>query len=228
MKISIIIPTLNEEKKIGQCLDFLYPLADDDIDIIVVDTKETSDHTCRIVKSYDVTLIQSPISSRAYQMNLGAKNSKAEVLCFLHADVIPPKDFIYQIRKNMESFDYGWFSYRFDRSSWLLNINAFFTKYNGLFAGGGDQIQFLKRAVFTELKGFDEAYVLMEDFDLTRRLKRSQFKGSIVKKNAIVSTRKYENNSYLKVNLVNLYVFILFMRGVAPDRLKKVYVRYLK
>jgi len=228
MKISIIIPTLNEEKKIGQCLEFLCPLADDDIEIIVVDSKETSDNTRRIVQSYKMTLLESPVSSRAFQMNLGAKHSKGEVLCFLHADVIPPKDFIEDIKKKIQSFDYGWFSYRFDRSSCLLSINAFFTRYNGLFAGGGDQIQFLKRAVFTELKGFDEAYVLMEDFDLTRRLKQSQFKGCIIKNDAIVSTRKYENNSYLKVNLINLYVFILFLRGVAPNRLREIYSRYLK
>jgi hypothetical protein len=51
----------------------------------------------------------------------------------------------------------------------------------------------------------------MEDFDLYRKAKKSGSKFCIIDNPLLVSARKYEKNSWLKVNLVNLRIFILYI-----------------
>ena len=93
-KISIVIPVLNEEKFIGKLLHHIDANSNSSniSDIIVVDGGST-DKTKDVVACFaDVQLLNSE-KGRAKQMNLGAKASNGEVLYFLHADALPPKNF---------------------------------------------------------------------------------------------------------------------------------------
>ncbi len=193
------------------------------MEVVVVNAKSSTDDTCKIVLDKGVKLIQSDANSRAQQMNLGAQNSISTYLCFLHADVIPPKSFLKDIYEALELSDFGWFCYNFDSDSKMLKVNARFTRSNGFFAGGGDQILFIKRDVFDSLNGFNEDYRIMEDFELVRRLKK-MFKGpTIIQNPATVSSRKYLNSSFFKVNWYNLKMMTVFMLGRNPSYLKSKY-----
>lgn len=157
-------------------------------------------------------------------MNEAAAKARGDILVFLHADVIPPSTFIKDISDTInEGFSYGYFSYKFEPSSFMLNINALFTHNNGLFAGGGDQIHFMTRELFLQMGGYDESYCIMEDFDFTRRVKKSGKPIKLIKNPAVVSSRKYKNNSWLKVNLLNLIAYFMFKMNFSPKKIRKLY-----
>jgi hypothetical protein len=62
----------------------------------------------------------------------------------------------------------------------------------------------------------------MEDFEFIRRLrKRESF--TIIPKDTVVSARKYQENSYLKVNIVNLIVFMMFFLGASQQTMLHAY-----
>lgn len=166
---------------------------------------------------------------RAAQMNLGAKMATGDILVFLHADVKPPVSFAEDIRDSiLKGNEFGFFAYQFVPSSFMLDINAGFTGHKGVFAGGGDQIHYMTSALFIAMGGYDEKYTIMEDFDFMRRLKKLNKPYDIIQQKATVSSRKYLQNSWLRVNTANLMAFILFLLQTKPDLIKKWYYKILR
>jgi len=104
-----------------------------------------------------------------------------------------------------------------------LWINSFFTQFDSFYSGGGDQCLFFKRETFERLKGFDESFEVMEDFEIFRRIKKENFRYTILGEKALVSARKYSANSYLKVNWINLKMISAFLRGESAKDLKRLY-----
>ena len=176
----------------------------------------------------NVQFVSDKRKGRAHQMNYGALRAKGDVLVFLHADVFPPEGFFEDMEQTLKSgYDAGFFSYQFDKDSFLLRFNASFTKKDGLFTGGGDQCLFIRKSIFEQLGRFNNSQVLMEDFEFFGRLKKAKIPYKIVQNNLIVSARKYDNNSYLRVNLSNLLLVILFRLKVPAAKLKSLHYQLL-
>jgi hypothetical protein len=74
--------------------------------------------------------------------------------------------------------------------------------------------------------GFDEKYIIMEEYDFIKRA-REQFKLKIIPKYAVVSARKYETNSWFRVQYANMTVFKMFEKGVEPEIMAQTYKRLL-
>ncbi len=227
MKISVVIPVLNEETNIKSCIASLHNNSGGLLaEIIIVDGGST-DKTVEVCQSLGCQVFYSDIKSRAAQMNLGASKAIGNVLYFVHADtrVFPGYDveILNSLKQHVHA---GCFRYRFDSKKIMLRINSWFTRFNGALAGGGDQSLFIKKRVFRELDGFDEKFCIMEDFDLTRRIK-AKYKFVVVPKAVKVSARKYEHNSWLRVQLVNLYMVILFKKDTEPAKIKHLYAKLL-
>lgn len=226
--ISIIIPTYNESKNIQNLLLFFDSLDKSNFEVIISDSPESSDDTKNVVNDYHQIYIKSPKAGRACQMNEGARIAKGDIFCFLHADVLPPKTFIQDIKVALtHEQQFGFFAYKFHPTTTLLNINARFTTRDGLFAGGGDQIHFMTAALFKQMNGYDTQFCIMEDFDFVRRLRKAKKAITIIQNRATVSARKYTNNSYLKVNLLNLMAFFMFTFRTNPGTIKSLYYRFL-
>lgn len=223
MTISIIIPTLNEVDNIGKLINFLKTYTNElPIEIIVVDAK-SHDGTEGVAIKYGATVLQSAQRSRAAQMNLGAKAAKGDIFYFIHADCIPPESFITDIFEAVtEGYPIGCYRYKFDSNLFLLKFNAFFTRFKPLWCRGGDETLFITRAVFNQLNGFDEKYVIMEEYDFIHRA-RQYFSFKIIPKYALVSARKYDTNSWLRVQLANLTAFRMFNKGAAPVEIAATY-----
>jgi rSAM/selenodomain-associated transferase 2 len=231
MLLSIIIPVYNEKENLLKSLSFLCEQANIfPLEILISISPETSDASSEVCKRYNkVTYFTSNKKGRAAQMNLGANRSKGDVLLFLHADVTLPDDFYTQILEAITKGNKaGFFAYKFDKDSALLNFNSKFTTKDGLFAGGGDQCQFFTKEVFTKLNGFNEEFCIMEDFEMIDRIRKQKIPFAIIQSRAIVSARKYEHNSWLKVNLINGYVFLKYKLGVSPVKLRKTYKSLLR
>jgi len=222
-KVSIIIPVYNEEETIEKLLLHLQNcVIGHDSEIIVVDGAST-DKTMEVVKCCGVRFIACNKKGRAAQMNFGVEHTDGEILYFVHADSIPPTSFIDDIYQSVENgFDAGCYRFRFDSGHPLLKANSYFTRFDRLMCRGGDQTLFVKRSVFEELGGYKEHYLIMEDFDLIQQL-RKNYAFKIIPKDVIVSARKYENNSYLKVNFVNLVIFLMYFTGVSQETMVHAY-----
>jgi len=85
----------------------------------------------------------------------------------------------------------------------------------------GDQAQFVTRKAFQELDGFRE-WPILEDLDFMRRLKRY---GSIavIRQPVTTSARRYVQNGIFKTIATNWWIWVLYILGVAPDKLARLY-----
>jgi len=230
MRLSIIIPTYNESGNLAELLNLLIGNSDELAEITVVDSPDSTDDSESICAQYEqVRYVKSDNAGRASQMNLGVEYSRGDVIWFVHADVRPPREYISLIQEQIENGDgYGFFSYRFEPDTWLLRWNSRYTKSDGIFAGAGDQCQYFTRAAWEEMNGYDETFCIMEDFDMTRRIRRAEIPYSIIPQDVVVSSRKYQENSWLRVNLINLWVFIHYRLGSKPSKLKRLYSSLLR
>ncbi|MFY9242345.1 MAG: TIGR04283 family arsenosugar biosynthesis glycosyltransferase [Polaribacter sp.] len=231
MMLSIIIPAYNEQENLTKVLSFLCEQANKfPIEIIVSNSPETTDNSFKVCKNFSkVTYLISDKKGRAAQMNFAVKKAKGSVFLFLHADVILPENFYSEIKKVIQSEKKaGFFAYQFDKKSSLLSLNSKFTAKDGLFAGGGDQCHFFTKEAFTKLNGYNEEFCIMEDFEMMDRVRKQKIPIVIIQSKATVSARKYDSNSWLKVNLINGYVFLKYKLGVHPIKLRKTYKSLLR
>ncbi|MCG8576474.1 MAG: TIGR04283 family arsenosugar biosynthesis glycosyltransferase [Flavobacteriales bacterium] len=226
MKLSIIIPTYNEAQYIGRLLDRIISEQDTNTEIIVVDGG-SEDETLKIVSNRDVIVFNSDLS-RAVQMNVGAEKARGEVLYFVHADTLPPVGFLKDINEALnEGCIAATYRSKFDSGKWLLKINEFFTRFNRLYCRGGDQSLMIKKEFFDELGRFDESLKIMEEYPLIKRLMDSK-RLKVFDKTILISSRKYEQNSWLKVNLANLKAYKMFKRGEDSLKIKETYCQKLQ
>ncbi|MEM8523928.1 MAG: TIGR04283 family arsenosugar biosynthesis glycosyltransferase [Bacteroidota bacterium] len=229
MHLSIIIPTLNERENIQKLIPHLFHNSGLSlVEIIVVDAEKSEDGTAEVAEQAGARVIRCADCSRAVQMNLGASHAAGDVLYFVHADALPPASYVSDIQAAMqEDNDFGFFSYQFDSKKPWLKINSYFTRFDGLFSGGGDQTLFIQKRAFQLLNGFNAKLKIMEDFDLTKRARKKNFSFKIIKNDVLVSARKYDRNPYLWVNFVNLIIFVMYWLGSPSSMIKTVYRRLL-
>jgi rSAM/selenodomain-associated transferase 2 len=209
--ISVIVPTFNEEKNICELLQHLQGCDNyEQLEVMLCDSPRSSDDGLKKAGELGAKMLKSPEGYRAFQMNYAAQQASYDILYFLHADARPPKSFVSQILNALQRVDFGIFAYKFNSKSFFLMMNSFFTRFDGLFAGGGDQSLFIKAEAFRQIGGFDNSLRIMEDFDIYRRAKKSKLKFEIVREPLLVSARKYEQNSWIKVNAINLAIFMIY------------------
>ena len=227
MTFSIIIPTLNEAENIGQLVRFLKKNGDSRLlEIIVVDAAST-DATAECAHTEGATVLVSQKRGRAVQMNMGARAAKGDILYFIHADCTPPISFLEDIYQAItEGYPIGCYRFQFDNQRFILRINAYFNRFEPLWCRGGDETLFIKKDTFEKVGGFDENFCIMEEYDFIKRA-RAAFPFKIIPKYAIVSARKYETNSWLRVQLANMTAFNMFRFGVSSEKIARTYRQLL-
>lgn len=227
MKISIIIPTYNEEACIGRLVQFLQKHRNNELeDIIVVDGAST-DQTVKLAEQEGAVVFVSPKKGRAQQMNYGARKAKGDILYFVHADSLPPASFTSDILSAVEAgYPIGSYRTRFNSNRFMLKVNAYFSRFDRIMCRGGDQTIYVTKDLFNRLNGYCERHKIMEDYNFIIRAKKiARFK--IFPKCTLISIRKYEDNSYWRVNLANLTVFTMFFLDFPQDTMIKTYKRMM-
>ncbi len=228
LKISVIIPTYNEERNISQLIRTLIENSSkDSCEVIVVDGGSTDDTVTKAERE-GALVLTFPRKARGLQMNFGAAQAKGDILYFVHADTIPPRSFVNDILLSVKNnYPIGCYRFQFDSDRWLLKINSYFTRFDRMMFRGGDQSLFVTKEIFNEFDGYADDHIIMEEYDFIKRV-RKKYDFRIIPKNVIVSARKYDNNSYLKVNIANLIAFTMFRQGVSQDRIRGFYYKMLK
>ncbi len=228
MRISVIIPALNEEKCIGKLLSHLGNTGDiASTEIIVVDGGCTDNTKAKVESFNHVQWVESPKKGRAVQMNYGVEKCSGDILYFVHADTLPPETWKGDILSaSKKGAKIGGFRFKFDSDRWLLKFNSWCTRFNILSFRGGDQSLFCTREFFNELNGYADLEI-MEEYDLIKRAKSAGQDFKLIPKSTLVSARKYENNSYLKVNWVNFLAMLRWRLGTDSQVIKSKYKKAL-
>lgn len=227
--LSIIIPVLNEAETIAALLGHLSENLSGEVDfeIIVVDGGST-DGTQNIISEFKSVRFMYSKKGRAKQMNHGAQVAVGEVLYFLHADSFPPKNFdIYILSEVSTGNPAGCFRMKFDSDHWWLRLAGWLTQFHWRACRGGDQSQFITKALFKEIGGFDENYTIYEDNILINALyKRKKF---VVIPHAITtSARLYRQKGVWKLQYHFWAIYVKKWLGADADELFAYYKKHIK
>jgi rSAM/selenodomain-associated transferase 2 len=222
MKLSIIMPVLNEAAGIEAALAALAPFRARGVEVIVADGG-SSDGTAELARPLADRMVAGP-RGRSVQMNAGAAAADGDVLLFLHADTRLPEKADRLVRDGLASSGRAWgrFDVRFDGGG-LLALVARMMNWRSRLTGiaTGDQALFVAAAAFVRVGGFP-AIALMEDVALSARLKRI---GKPLALHARVTTsgRRWRKNGTLRTILLMWRLRLKFFFGADPEKLAKIY-----
>lgn len=221
MRISIIVPTLNEESEIVDTLAALQCLSGDK-EVIVVDGG-SRDRTAELAIEHAATVVRS-VRGRGQQMHAGALRAEGEVLWFVHADTIPPADALDIMRSALEDqlVVGGNFGLRFGgRSRAARHLTAIYPWLRWLGLCYGDSGIFVRKDVYAAIGGF-APIALFEDLDLLRRLRPL---GRFVQLPCplVTSSRRFEHRNFAAVWIHWTALQVLYWCGVSPNLLARYY-----
>lgn len=222
--ISIIIPTFNEEENIAALIEEIRKRDSGNLvkEIIISDGKST-DNTVDIASKAGELVIECPMKGRSAQMNYGASIAQNEIVYFLHADSIPPKNFSeYILNAFQNNYTSGCFRLAFDHDHWFLKANAWFTRFNVNAIRFGDQSLFVTKDVFEKAGGFKEELLMMEDQEIIHRLKKfGKFK--VMDAAVTTSARKYLENGIYRMQGIFYRIWLLYYLGYSQKYLLKLH-----
>lgn len=234
--ISIIIPVLNEAANITNLLAYLTETISEksNVELILVDGG-SNDGTPKLIKDFieiesDSILVQLITSEkgRAKQMNNGAQNASGEILYFLHADSFPPKNFDNYIISEVEKGNpAGCFRMKFDSNHWWLQLAGWLTQFRWRACRGGDQSQFITKALFDEIGGFDETYTIYEDNILINELyERNKF--VVIQQEITTSARLYRQKGIWNLQYHFWTIYVKRWLGADAEELYNYYLKHIK
>ena len=218
MRLRIVIPALNEEKYLPRLLRSIhnqkYPC-----EVIVADS-ESEDMTSMIAQLYGAKIVRAPKGLPSYARNIGARVAKGDVILFLDADVVLPKNFLIENVKEFENkrldvagcyfrplsnriFD--WVAIEIVANAWMFAVQSFSPNAFGA-------ALFTKRITFEKLRGFDETITFAEDINYTKIAFKKGWKFRMINKKALVSMRRFDKEGrfwltlkYIKLNVQEFF-----------------------
>jgi len=216
--LSIIIPTYNEEKYIGRLLDSIKKSKDIEYEIIVADAN-SKDRTREIAKSFGCKVVKG--GKPAEGRNSGAEAAKGNLLFFLDADVILPKNFLEESISefNKRQLDIAMCLFQptpkkmIDKVIYELhNLYLVLTeKFNPTTIGHSI---LTKKSMFNKVNGFNETLKLSEDYDFGQRASKKGKYGVLKSKKLLVSTRRWEKEGRFKLLAIYLLSGIFYKLGL--------------
>jgi rSAM/selenodomain-associated transferase 2 len=221
MRISIVIPVLNEAAGIVAMLARLAPLREQGAQVIVVDGGSV-DATAQLARPLaDVVL--SSAKGRALQMNAGAAVATGASLLFLHADTVLPEGAMQAIDAALEERMWGRFDVTLDGRHPMLPVIAASMNLRSRFTGiaTGDQAIFMRRTTFESLAGF-RLMPLMEDIEFCRRAKRLGAPACL-RQRVRTSARRWERHGVWRTILLMWRLRLAYCLGADPKRLAVKY-----
>jgi len=223
-KLSIIIPCLNEAQQIEHCLQPLQALRKRGHEIIVCDAGST-DNTRQLAGPLCDMVLQAD-KGRALQMNAGAAQATGDVLCFLHADTLSPQqldEHIFQALQQRRGV-WGRFNIRLSGQHPAFRLIERLINLRSCLSGvaSGDQGIFIYRSVFNRLGGY-KAIALMEDIELSKRLRKISKPACIKHVRLITSSRRWEEHGIARTVLLMWKLRLKYFLGSQPQQLASEY-----
>ncbi len=212
MNISIIVPTLNEEETIEECLTHLQSL--NPFEIIVVDA-QSRDATQELAHPLADQVLEQT-GGLAYQLNLGAKQAQGEVLLFNYSDTRLNAESLRGLTQALltePDLVGGAFELELDSPSRGFKVVSVGGNFRNRFGIGpfGDQSIFVKKEIFDSIGGYDPD-AFLEDQDLVQRIKKAG-RFTILPLPARTSVRRWQEKGFYKTLFVHWYMTALYILG---------------
>jgi len=223
MRLSIVIPALDEAPRIVTVLAALQRLRAQGHEVIVVDGG-SSDGTLELARPLADRAFAAA-RGRARQMNAGAKAARGDTLLFLHADSTLPEG---AARAVAEALDgnrrWGHFDVTLSGSARTLKLIAFMMNVRSRWTGiaTGDQGVFVERALFESAGGYPDI-PLMEDIALSKALKRRGGRPAALRSRVVTSGRRWERHGPWKTIVAMWRLRLAYALGADPATLARRY-----
>jgi hypothetical protein len=234
--VSIVIPVLHDAHELEALLSFLLQgntpnRQVDDLtshayyEVIVVNGDPADPGIARLCQRFQTVRWTASEPGRGRQMNVGAQLATGQWLLFLHADTCPEPgwfDGISRVARDPDAVG-GALCFKLQTSILFARIVEFGVAWRVRHMGlpYGDQGIFVRRDVFEQLGGY-RLFLLMEDVDLVRRIRRC---GRMVFLNnpIYVSPRRWEREGWTRRTVTNICILAAFLIGISPSRLARLY-----
>ncbi len=206
MKISIVIPTYNEEEVLPNILTSIQRQNFNDLEVIIADAHST-DKTLDIAKSYGCKIVPGGLPAEG--RNNGAKVAQGELLLFLDADSVLTNNYITSAIEEFELNNLGIAITQIVplEKSFINQISHEFANYMTKKIstikphGAGCYGILTYKSLHEQVNGFDEKLDFGEDTDYIERIgKISRFK-VLEKPRLLISTRRLEEEGLKELGL---------------------------
>lgn len=223
MKLSVIVPVLNEAQQMPELLADLQPLLRQGCEVIVVDGG-SADGSYAIAQASSFKVLQSA-QGRARQMNAGADVANGDVLLFLHADTRLPQDAAALIDQALGNHRRCWgrFDVCISGQAWMLRVVSRCMNWRSHLSGiaTGDQAIFMLRSAFEAVQGFPDQPI-MEDIEISKRLGRLS-RPACIGHCATTSGRRWETRGVWRTILLMWRLRWAYWRGAPAQQLARLY-----
>lgn len=219
MRLSVVIPALEEGAVIGDLLDHLNGLPG--VDELVVADGGSADGTAEIARESGALVVFSE-PGRGMQLRAGADRATGDALLFLHADTGPPRDVAARIQDALDrGYVGGNFRLKYPGGGLLGRwLEVLVLIYRRLGRYYGDSGIFVRRDVYDGIGGFP-AVPVMEDVILVHRLERAG-KTAYLPGPMVSSPRRWEGRP-LRTLLLWLSMQLAHELGASPWQLGRFY-----
>lgn len=220
IRVAAIVPALDEAQGLGACLRELVGHADE---VVVVDGGSRDATVAQALAAG--ARVTSAERGRASQMNAGAAQCSADVLVFVHADTRMPPGWREAIERALRSgAQWGRFDVRLDSRRGLLRLVGAMMNLRSRLTGiaTGDQALFVSRGAWLDCGGFPTIR-LMEDIELSSRLKRAAGAPAALRERVLVSARRWERRGVLRTICQMWLLRALYFLGASPATLHRLY-----
>lgn len=201
IKVSIVIPAYNEERRIYNLLGCLSRL-EGEYEVIFVDGN-SQDNTHEIINGFiknnsNFSMVVSE-KGRAKQMNAGATKARGDILFFLHADSYIGTKTVIEIAKYIKKYAIGCLKIRFNSDRFIMKICSYMSSFRvrRRKIAFGDQGMFMLKSTFEKLGGFSDIPI-MEDYDLSIRAKDMGMDVFMIDSEIVTDDIRYRRTGYLK------------------------------
>jgi len=227
IKLSIIIPTLNESKRLPLLLSDLSEI-NNKSEILIIDST-SKDKTKDIAFINGTRFYKVNKKNRGLQLNYGAQKAQGEWLLFIHADSRLKLNWsrkIEDILKRDSNFIY-YFNFKVNNKSFTYRFLEFFVNLRCFLfkTPYGDQGLLISKKNFKTYGGF-KTIPLMEDFDFISRINKKNLRS--LKTPIFTSSRKWDEINFVWQSLKNWHLRRLMLKGVSINRIYKNYYKIQK
>jgi rSAM/selenodomain-associated transferase 2/rSAM/selenodomain-associated transferase 1 len=224
VRVSIIVPALDEARAIVTALVALQPSRAAGHEVIVVDGGSVDATVALATPLADRVIVAA--KGRALQMNAGAAAAAGDILLFLHADSRLPAEGIAALVRELPRSGRRWG--RFDVAiagcartlRWVEALMNLRSRATGI--ATGDQAIFVERALFREVGGYPDQ-PLMEDIEVSRRLKRAAGAPLCLRERVVTSARRWERHGTWRTIVAMWRRRLAYWHGANPADLAAEY-----
>lgn len=223
MKLSIILPVLNDAQALSALLPSLQSLRARGAEVIVVDGGSHDESLLVANQGADRCLVTD--AGRAHQQHTGALAAQGTALWFLHADSQVPDKADALINTALMHHAWGRFNVQLQGRPALLRVVASMMNLRSRWTGiaTGDQGIFVRRETYFAVGGFP-LQPLMEDIELSRRLKRVS-RPACLTTQLVTSGRRWEQHGVWRTIFFMWWLRGRYWLGTSPEKLHALYYR---